>query len=109
MKNSQENIQKELDILVQILAGFKNSVSIDNIDEAGQGLNIERRTLQRRLKALIEQGKVSMSGKGSNVKYVLSSSEAKTDENPEKNKLIPLSKEGEEILLFSLVFTKMSF
>ncbi len=97
MKNSQENIQKELDMLVQILAGFRNSVSINNIDEAGQGLNIERRTLQRRLKALIEQGKVNMSGKGSNVKYTLSSSEVKTEQHPQKKELIPLSKEGEEI------------
>jgi len=96
MKNSQENIDKELEGLKNILEAFKDGASMEDIERVYKP-KIERRTLQRRLRQLIEQSAVKAAGKKRGTKYHLliektESSEAQTDKS-----ILPISKLSEEI------------
>ena len=90
----------ELDAIVEIVRGFSRPVSIEEIS-TGKGIEgISRRTLQRRLALLVENGRlVGISERGGRRYHV---SETKNELTGEKKpatyrEIIPLSQESEEI------------
>ena len=70
MERKSENIQEELNRIVDLLKGHEALKHIEDIQDELEG-EIDRRTLQRRLKKLIQSGKVITSGKGPATKYKL--------------------------------------
>ncbi len=93
MSPKKLNTKEELETIVNTLKQFKEGASIDQIKTAS-GLEIEIRTLQRRLNKLQKQGLIRSSGKTSGTLYFLK--EAKTTETPED--LLPLSDESKMLL-----------
>jgi hypothetical protein len=98
------NNGKELPRIVTIVGNRVEGCSIEDIENELE-FSIDRRTLQRRLKELIETGIVASFGKGRAIKYKL----VKNEENvipasqlTEQIELLPLSKQGKEIQLISL-------
>ncbi|NML42104.1 Fic family protein [Chitinophaga sp. G-6-1-13] len=99
MKSSQENINRELEIIKNSLEQFKEGASLDDLKRA-TGLITEPRTLQRRLDKLQELGVVTTSGKTRATLYYLVQAQAEqkgevVEEQGED--LIPLSNQGREI------------
>jgi Fic family protein len=93
------NNGKELLKIVTIVGNRVEGCSIEDIENELE-FSIDRRTLQRRLKELIETGIVASFGKGRAIKYKL----VKNEENvipasqlTEQIELLPLSKQGKEI------------
>ena len=102
MKNSKENINQELEIIKKAVGSLKGGGGIDEI-EVASGITIERRTLQRRLKGLIEQGIIESNGKGRAIQYHLKTPEiafadTKQSETEKSISAISLSEEGKAIL-----------
>lgn len=96
----------ELEVISKTLEKFKDGASIEQIKEAS-GLDIEQRTLQRRLDKLKEKGIITMSGKSRGTLYHLAETpahplKAKEDKEAPENEvdIIPLSEEGREVLAF---------
>jgi len=99
MTNNKRNTKRELEAIQAALKQFKDGASIDEIKTAS-GLDIELRTLQRRLKTLQEQGLVTLSGKTYSTRYYLVQKEE--DKVPtDRKEIIPLSIAGQEV--FNLV------
>lgn len=98
MKISQVTIHRELEVIRKVLEQFKEGASLEAIKVAS-GLEIELRTLQRRLEALKEQGIVKTSGKTRATLYhlVQVSPEPERKETVKEADLIPLSAQGKEI------------
>lgn len=98
MKNSQVNINKELEIIRKTLERLGEGASLDTIREAS-GLEIEERTLQRRLDKLKEAGIVTTSGKTRSTLYYLTQAPAEQNNvvNEEIVIPIPLSHGGKEV------------
>ena len=61
--------QTELDQLFALIAAQLDGLGTDAIAQL-QGSNLTRRTLQRRLAQLVEQGRIQMLGEGRAVRYV---------------------------------------
>ena len=102
MKNSKENINQELEIIKKAVVSLEGGGNINEIQVAS-GITIERRTLQRRLKELIQQGIIELDGKGRAIQYHLktpeiSITETKQSEAGKSIPAIPLSEEGKAIL-----------
>lgn len=98
MRTSQETIDHEVGVIRKALKKFKDGASIEEIKDAS-GLELERRTLLRRLDKLVEQGVVTTSGKTRAMLYHLDEVSAQPTEAKEnKVNIIPLSEEGKEIL-----------
>lgn len=98
MKNGQPNISQQLNIIIKALERFPEGASLEAIREAS-GLDIEIRTLQRRINKLKAQGIVMLSGKTRGALYRLEGSPAFSDANATSMQAaeIPLSKQGKEI------------
>lgn len=94
MRVNQAIIDHEIGVIRKVLGQFNDGASIEDIEEMAD-LKVERRTLQRRLNKLVEQGIVVTSGKTKATLYHLVETLAQTKE---EIKVIPLSEEGEEIL-----------
>lgn len=60
--------QKEMDTLLEAVARFPEGVSVAHI-HASLPVPVPRRTLQRRLARLVEQGRLSVEGRGPGVRY----------------------------------------
>lgn len=98
MKGSQKNINQELEAIKIALQQFKEGASIEDI-KAASGLNIELRTLQRRLEKLYEQGFVTTSGKTRSMLYHLVLADANKEDRIQADKgLLPLTDESKEII-----------
>jgi Fic family protein len=99
MRSSQKSIHRELEIIQNVLKQFKEGASLDEIKSVS-GLEIEIRTLQRRLDKLQEMGIVTTSGKTRGMLYhfvqVSIDPEEVVGEEEDEN-LVPLSNEGGEI------------
>lgn len=94
-----EKIEKIRNEITNFLASHKDGRSIEAIQQALSG-TIDRRTLQRRLKALIEQGIIISSGRArATVYHLVKEPEEITGINAtiKQGSLIPLSKAGEEV------------
>lgn len=98
MNKGQANINRELDAIQKALEQFKEGASLEMIKDAS-GLEIEPRTLQRRLDKLKATGIVRTSGKTRATLYHLikTPTESKQGTKEESSALIPLSREGKEI------------
>lgn len=103
MRASQETIDQEMEVIRKALEKFKDGASIETIKKA-TGLDLERRTLLRRLDKLVEQGIVTTSGRTRATLYRLAEVPAQPTEEKDKAAngaeadIIPLSEEGREIL-----------
>lgn len=67
--------QAELDAIFQAAAQFPEGASVEDI-RAALEIALPRRTLQRRLALLVEQGRLFMAGHGRGCRYRLSSGDA---------------------------------
>lgn len=98
MENQPQNIRQQQEAIKNILRQFKNGASIEEINTAS-GLNMELRTLQRRLEKLTEQGAVIKSGKTRATRYQLVEDRLDRNDNTQSEKdLLPLSNESRKIL-----------
>lgn len=93
MSVSQRYINQELKAIEDVLADFKQGASIEDIRER---VNIELRTLQRRLEKLQELGRVHTSGRRRSTLYHLDLV-LNTTIVEEDGDIIPLSVEGRKI------------
>jgi hypothetical protein len=90
----------ELDAIVEIVKGFSRPVSIEKISASKDIENLPRRTLQRRLALLVENGSlVGISERGGRRYHVPEAEEKLTEEKKPAtiSDTIPLSQESEEI------------
>ena len=100
MKNSKEDIERELQALKRAVGSLEGGGNIDEVQVA-LDIAIELRTLQRRVKTLIGQGTIATTGKGRAIKYHLKALEIVTQGESEAEgpvPAIPLSREGKGIL-----------
>lgn len=94
-----KNINQQLEAISNALQQFKSGASIEEI-RAASGLDIELRTLQRRLVTLQEKGLVTTTGRlRSTIYYPVSAATDQITAEPAKD-LLPISTEGKEILSF---------
>ena len=97
MKTRKLSINKELEIIQQTLARFPQGASLQEVKEAS-GLDIETRSLQRRMDKLKEEGLISVSGNTRATLYHLSKREtAAPPVIEDDSEEIPLSPEGRQI------------
>ena len=95
---------QELDQLVELISLHHEGVGIDALLKATGG-NMPRRTLQRRLALLIEQGRVQTSGESRALRYLRTSriveasaqEQANAKDQASSEVYVPTSPEGEEI------------
>ena len=93
----QKNINQQLEAINKALQQFKSGASIEEI-RAASGLDIELRTLQRRLVILQEKGLVTTTGRlRSTIYYPVAVDTDQTIVEPAKE-VLPVSSEGREIL-----------
>jgi hypothetical protein len=95
MDSKSQKIQREAKFIIDLLSKKGDGISIEDIQSKLKS-EIDRRTLQRRIKGLILSGEIVSSGKGRATKYRLS----ETDKNSSveaSTELLPLSKEGGDI------------
>jgi Fic family protein len=97
MRVNQNEIKKQVTAIKEALKNFSGGASIDELMSA-PGLDIELRTLQRRLKALRESGVISTSGGTRSTRYYLVEVRKTEAEKLETMPLLPLSDEGKNIL-----------
>ncbi|WP_307377038.1 Fic family protein [Chitinophaga terrae (ex Kim and Jung 2007)] len=92
-----------MEVIRKALEKFKDGASIETIKKA-TGLDLEPRTLLRRLEKLVHQGVVTTSGRTRAMLYRLAKVPAQPTEEKDKAangaeaNIIPLSEEGREIL-----------
>jgi Fic/DOC family len=95
-----ESIPKQLELIKQALKGFKHGASIADIIEAAQ-IDLEMRTIQRRLETLQKQGHVRTEGRSSGMRYFLVEQSPLKQDSPSTQsvvtQIVPLSREGEAI------------
>ncbi|GAA4446072.1 hypothetical protein GCM10023091_38570 [Ravibacter arvi] len=97
MRYRRSDISEELEVIVKALEEAEEGLSIEEIKEA-VGVDIELRTLQRRLEKLREGGMVEVSGKTRSTVYRLIAPRKRNYDQENLFPDIPLSKEGREIL-----------
>ena len=92
--------KKEIETITKALAAFQDGASIEQIKRAAE-LDIELRTLQRRLAELMKQGVVIKSGEKRSAKWHLAKQATPDEEwsNDEPEELIPLTTRSKQILL----------
>ncbi|WP_339707112.1 Fic family protein [Algoriphagus aquimarinus] len=94
------NIQDELEIIIGALKSFPKGASLEELIEK-LPIPIEKRTLQRRLKKLKENGLILIEGGSHATRYfanVMDKYSSKTEKPSESQTAIPLSQEGRDIL-----------
>jgi len=84
--------QNELDLIEKIVSRYPTGVQLDELLKVDE-IKIPRRTLQRRLNNLIEQGRLTSSGKGAGIRYQI----ILTHVPPYGEFQIPLSNESQFI------------
>lgn len=94
MSSSQRLINQELKSIESTLSHFKQGLSIEEIRAQ---VNIELRTLQRRLEKLQEQGRIRTSGQGRSTLYYLVQETPIIAPIAVNDDIIPLSAEGQDI------------
>ena len=95
--------QDELDAVLRVMARFPDGASVEDISGALK-IVLPRRTLQRRLAALVEQGQLTLAGRGRGSRYhqpvTLVIDSARHEHRADKVELeiyIPISPEGNDI------------
>jgi Fic family protein len=93
-----KNTSQELESIKKTLEQFRDGASIEEI-KAASGLDIEHRTLQRRLEKLHELGFVTFSGKTrSRLYHLAQNNQTKPAAAAIEKSVLPLSRTGQEIL-----------
>ena len=93
MTLSKQQIEQELNLIEDILKTFEQGASIEDIRPLVQ---MELRTLQRRLKELVKQGRISISGQRRGTLYHPVQNTLLTIPTTEIQ-IVPLSDEGKEV------------
>lgn len=96
MKISKLQLEQELNLIENALKNFKQGASIEDIRPL---VGMELRTIQRRLKDLVNQGRISISGQGRGTRYHSLQKVPFTISTTEitEIEIIPLSAEGKEV------------
>ncbi len=98
--------QHELDKIALFLAPHQAGLGIAELEQAGktEGLNLDRRTLQRRLRELVDVGRLLKQGAGRASRYLLApiTGEACATHSPDKvaahgETYVPLSPQGAQV------------
>ncbi len=94
------DIKKEMEAIQKALQCFEQGVSIEELKQAA-ALNIQWRTLQRRLAELTAQGIFTKSGNKRSTKWHLTKKADvhQANEKTESEKLIPLTTRSKQVLL----------
>jgi len=97
---------RELDAVLRAVAGFPEGVSIEDV-KSTLGIELPRRTLQRRLAQLVEQKRLIVTGRGRGSRYTISPTGVEVHVPPGEITIkgypprveiyIPISPEGEVI------------
>jgi hypothetical protein len=94
---SNQEISQQLDALRELLAPAADGLSIDEVSTA-LNLNLDRRTLLRRLKALADAGDIVLSGKGRATRYVFLRPGISSAGPRQPDLFVPVSKSGGRVL-----------
>jgi Fic family protein len=96
MKISRQQLEQELNLVEQSLQKFNEGASIEDIRQIA---GLELRTLQRRLRELADQSRISISGQRKSTLYhpVHISQPAVSKDKDAEDEIIPLSAVGKEI------------
>lgn len=97
MKATQKDIREQLDFIKNALKSFPAGASIDEL-MAFPGISMELRTLQRRLKALQDEGVVRTTGDTRSTRYHLVETKKEEPPKPQEEQTIPLTEESKEVL-----------
>lgn len=92
---SKNEISTQLEALRTAVANAQDGLTIDQLDAAA-ALDIDRRTLQRRLEALIKEQRIGKTGKGPATRYVQAGAEA-AEQLPQMALFVPISKAGAKV------------
>jgi Fic family protein len=93
----REEISKQLDRLRELLAAAPSGLLIDAIARQSN-LELDRRTLLRRLESLAQSGEIVTSGKGRSTRYASSKAPALPKSPVQPDMFVPLSKAASEVL-----------
>jgi Fic family protein/predicted transcriptional regulator len=99
MKESRQEINRQKDVIESVLRGFKAGALIDEVKKA-TGLNINVRTLQRRLEDMIKQGVIRRTGQSHSTRYHLAEKESPEviPATESDSDFIPLTDESRKVL-----------
>lgn len=96
---SRNDIAQQLEAIRKSLAGFPDGARIDQL-EAASKLGLNRRTLQRRLETLIEQGIVATTEQGRATRYHLGGEDQAEPPAAQGELFVPVSEQGARIQAF---------
>ncbi|THU40379.1 Fic family protein [Niastella caeni] len=101
--SQSKKVTQQIETIIRVLSSLEQGASIEEI-KALSGLDIELRTLQRRLADLKKSGLVKISGDKRSTRYyyalpriIQSGSGIEKTTSPEDTSLLPLSEESQEI------------
>jgi hypothetical protein len=98
MTNKQQKMTRELNAIKMAIGQFSGGASIEQI-KAAANLDIELRTLQRRLNKLIKEGSVRASGGSHSTKYHLVNTRQEAKEIPNTGtRFLPLTESSKKTL-----------
>ena len=86
---SKTEIKQQLITLQDLIAEAPDGLSIEEI-ATQSNFTVDRRTLQRRLEAMVNDGLISRDGKGSDTRY----RNGGTPKQPQPTFIVPISKQG---------------
>ena len=95
---TRKEIQSQLSALQDLVSRTPAGIAIDQI-EAQSYLNLDRRTLQRRLESLIKDGLIIRSGKSSDTRYQPGGART-VGHDPQLALFVPISKSGLKVQAF---------
>lgn len=90
---SKADLSQQLSRIIDIVRQFPEGVARDAILERVEALQIQDRTLQRRLQLLVERNQLSVTGRGRASRYHAPGARSE----PENGRTIPLSEPGNEV------------
>jgi Fic family protein len=97
----KEDIGEQLQALETVIGAAGGGLLIEEIEATG-GLDLARRTLQRRLEVLIAQGRIEKSGRGRATRYAIGQARQPGEERPtepvQTDIFVPVSRAGGEIM-----------
>lgn len=90
---SKDDISQQLSRIIDIVEQYPTGVAREDILERVEPLQIHDRTLQRRLRLLVDKGQLKVSGRGRSSRYHALAAAVSADDS----RTIPLSEAGREV------------